>query len=41
VLQHHPLSEPVDEQWAEKLRLAVDTIAGQLQIAVKILPQPD
>ena len=41
VLQHHPLSEPVDEQCAEKLRFAVDTIAAQLQIAVKILPQSD
>lgn len=41
VLQHHPVLVPADEQWAEKLRLAVDTIAGQLQIAVKTLPRPD
>jgi hypothetical protein len=39
VLQHHQLSDPADELWAEKLRLAVDTIAGQLKIAVKMLPQ--
>lgn len=41
VLQNHPVLEPADGQWAEKLRLAVDTIAGQLQIVVKTLPQPD
>jgi hypothetical protein len=41
VLQHHPLSEPADELGAEKLRAAVDTIAGQLKIAVKILPATD
>jgi hypothetical protein len=37
VLQHHPLTEPADELGAEQLRAAVDTIAGQLQIAVKTL----
>jgi hypothetical protein len=41
VLQHHPVLEPADQQWAEKLRLAVDAIAAQLQIVVKTLPQPD
>jgi hypothetical protein len=39
VLQHHPLSASLDEQWADKLRVAVDTIAGQLQITVKMLSQ--
>jgi hypothetical protein len=37
VLQQHPHLEPADEQWAEKLRDSVDTIAGQLKIAVKAL----
>jgi len=41
VLQQHPLSELADELWAEKLRTAVGTIAGQLQIAVKMLAQAD
>ena len=41
VLQHHPLSEPADELGAEKLRAAVDTIAGQLKIAVKVLQTAD
>ena len=36
-LQQHPYSEPADEQWAVKLRESVDTIAGQLKIAVKAL----
>jgi hypothetical protein len=37
VLQQHPHSEPADEQWAEELHDSVDTIAGQLKIAVKAL----
>jgi hypothetical protein len=41
VLQHHPLSEPADALGAEKLRAAVDTIAGQLKIAVKVLQTAD
>jgi hypothetical protein len=41
VLQHHPLSEPADDLGAEKLRAAVDTIAGQLKIAVKVLQTAD
>jgi hypothetical protein len=41
VLQHHPLSEPMDELGAEKLRAAVDTIAGQLKISVKVLQTAD
>jgi hypothetical protein len=41
VLQHHPLLEPTDELGAEKLRAAVDTIAGQLKIAVKVLQTAD
>ena len=41
VLQHHPLLEPADELGAEKLRAAVDTIAGQLKIAVKVLQTAD
>jgi hypothetical protein len=41
VLQHHPLSGPADEQGAEKLRAAVDTIAAQHMIAVKVLPAAD
>lgn len=41
VLHHHPLSESADELWMEKLRGAVDTIAGQLKIAVKILQATD
>ena len=41
VLQHHPLSEPADELWVEKLRAEVDTIAGQLKIAVKALQTAD
>lgn len=41
VLQHHPLSEPADELGGEKLRVSVDTIAGQLKIAVKALQATD
>ena len=41
VLQQHPLSQLADELWAEKMRVAVNTIAGQLQITVKTLPQTD
>jgi hypothetical protein len=41
VLQHHPLSEPADELGAEKLSGAVETVAGQLKIAVKILYETD
>jgi len=41
VLQHHPLSEPADELGAEKLRAAVDTIATQMKIAVKIFHETD
>lgn len=40
-LAKHPLSEPADEQWAEKLRDSVETIAGQMQIAVKALQATD
>jgi hypothetical protein len=41
VLKLHPLSEPSDELVAEKLRAAVDTIASQLKIAVKVLQTAD
>ncbi len=41
VLELHPLSEPVDEQGAEKLSGAVDTIASQMKIAVKVLHETD
>jgi hypothetical protein len=41
VLQHHPFSGPVDEPGAEKLRDAVDTVANQMKIAVKILQGTD
>lgn len=41
VLEHHPLSKPVDEQWARKLRESVETIAGQMQITVKALQATD
>lgn len=41
VLKQHPLSKPADEQWAEKLRDSIDTIAGQLQITVKALQAND
>lgn len=41
VLKQHPLSKPTDELWAEKLRASVDTIAGQLKIAVKALRATD
>ena len=41
VLQHHPLSEPADELGAEKLRAAVDTIATQMKIVVKIFHETD
>jgi len=37
VLQHHPLSVPADEMAAEKLCAAVDMIAAQLKISVKVL----
>jgi hypothetical protein len=37
VLQHHPLSEPGDKGEGEKLIGSVETIAGQLKIAVKVL----
>ena len=37
VLRHHPVTEPADELWAEKLRDSVETIAGQMKLAVKIL----
>lgn len=37
VLQHHPLTEPADELWVEKLRDSVDAIAGQMKIAVNTL----
>lgn len=36
-MQHHPLSEPADEREAEKLSGSVETVAGQLKIAVKVL----
>jgi hypothetical protein len=41
VLQHHPLSDPADELWSEKLRSAVNTVAGELMIAVKTLHATD
>ena len=41
VLQHHPVSGPVDEQGAGKLHATVDRIAAQLTIAVKALPSAD
>ena len=41
VLKQHPLSEPADELGGEKLRAGVDTIAGQLKIAVKVLQATD
>ena len=37
VLQQHPLAEPADAQDDEKLRAAVDTVAGQMKIIVKVL----
>jgi len=37
VLLHHPLSVPADEKAAEKLCAAVDMIAAQLKISVKVL----
>jgi hypothetical protein len=36
-IQHHPLSKPADEGWAEKLSDSVETVAKQLKIAVKDL----
>jgi hypothetical protein len=41
VLQHHPLSKPADEPEAEKLSVAVDRVASQLQITVKALQATD
>ena len=41
VLLHHPFTAPADERGPEKLRAAVDTIAGQFQIAVKALQTGD
>ena len=41
VLKQHPISETADESGAEKLRVSVDTIAGQLKIAVKVLHATD
>lgn len=38
-MQHHPLSEPADEGGAEKLSGSVETVAGQLQIDVKVLQE--
>ena len=38
-MQHHPLSEPVGEGVAEKISGSVETVAGQLKIAVKVLQQ--
>lgn len=40
VLRQHPLSLPADEQWAEKLRDSIGTIAGQLNINVKEMQAP-
>ena len=37
VLEKHPLSEPMDEQWSGKLREAVDEIASRLKIDVTTL----
>lgn len=37
VLEQHPLSDPAGEEWAEKLRDSIKTIAGDMQIAVKEL----
>jgi hypothetical protein len=37
VMQQHPSSEPVDKEGARKLSSSVETIAGQLKIAVKVL----
>jgi len=36
-LKKYPHSEPAEEQWGEKLRESVDTIARQLKITVKAL----
>jgi hypothetical protein len=36
-IQHHPLSKPADEGWAENLSDSVETVAKQLKIAVKVL----
>lgn len=41
VLKHHPLTNPVDEQWAEKLRRSVGTVADQLNISVQPLQAPN
>ncbi|MCR4303035.1 MAG: hypothetical protein NUV63_02250 [Gallionella sp.] len=37
VLKQHPPSTPADQQWAEKLRDSIGTIAGQLNITVEAL----
>lgn len=41
VLKQHPLSEPSKELGGEKLRAGVNTIAGQLKIAVTVLQADD
>ncbi len=41
VLEKHPLSEPMDEQWSEKLREAVGAIASQFRIDVTTLHETD
>ena len=41
VLKQHPLSKPTDELEGEKLRAGVNTIAGQLKIAVTVLQADD
>ena len=41
VLKQHPLSEPSKELGGEKLRAVVNTIAGQLKIAVTVLQATD
>jgi len=37
----HPLTEPADKKWAEKLRGLVDTTAGQMKITVKEMSAAD
>ena len=41
VQKHHPLTNPVDEQWAEKLRNSVSASADQLSISVQPLQAPN
>ena len=41
VLEKHPLSEPIDEQWSEKLREAVETTASQFKVDARILHETD